>query len=96
MRRLSQQHAALDVIMARGDPMLSHTGLSSFGRALRGRMGIRDGEPLALQQERVLRYIEQRPSCPEHTEFFLESSWACPSTTRTASRCVRRAKRLSS
>lgn len=71
MRRLSQQHAALDVIMARGDPMLSHTGLSSFGRALRGRMGIRDGEPLALQQERVLRYIEQRPSCPEHTEFFL-------------------------
>ena len=71
MKRLSQEHPALDVLMARGDPLIAHTGLSALGRALRLRMGIRDGEPLSLQAERVVRYVEQRPSCPEDTALFL-------------------------
>lgn len=71
MRRLSHEHPALDVLIARGDPMLAHTGLSALGRALRQRMGIRDGEPLSLQAERVVRYVEQRPTCHEQSVYFL-------------------------
>lgn len=71
IRRLSKQHEALDVVMARGDPMQSRLGLSALGRALRARMGIRDGEPTTLQADRVVRYVAQRPGCPRSAAPFL-------------------------
>jgi tetratricopeptide (TPR) repeat protein len=71
VRRLGKMYDGFDVLMARGDPMQSRMGLSALGRALRARMGIRDGEPLALQAERVIRYVTQRPTCPEGSAAFL-------------------------
>ncbi|MCU0691627.1 MAG: protein kinase, partial [Polyangiaceae bacterium] len=71
IRRLSRVQDGMDVLMARGDTMQSRMGLSALGRALRCRMGIRDGEPTALQAERVVRYLEQRPTCPASTAGFL-------------------------
>ncbi len=62
--RLTSENPGIDVLTARGDSMQSRTGLSALGRALRARMGIRDGEPVALQADRVVRYLAQRPSCP--------------------------------
>lgn len=71
LRRLQRLHQGLDVVMARGDPMLNRMGLSALGRAMRTRMGIRDGEPNSLQAERVLRYVGQRTSCPPECAGFL-------------------------
>jgi tetratricopeptide (TPR) repeat protein len=71
VRQLRQEYPVIDVVVVRGDPMLSHMGLSAMGRALRLRMGVRDGEPVAQQAERVFRYAEQRPGCPPWTVEFL-------------------------
>ena len=71
VRRLTRQYEGLDVVLARGDPMQSRMGLSALGRALRARMGIRDGEPTTLQADRVVRYVVHRPSCPANAAAFL-------------------------
>jgi serine/threonine protein kinase/tetratricopeptide (TPR) repeat protein len=71
IRRLGKMYDALDVLMARGDPMQTRMGLSALGRALRARMGIRDGEPAGLQAERVTRYVRQRSSSPQGAAAFL-------------------------
>ncbi len=64
LERLNHGVSALDIVMARGDPDLARVGLSALGRAMRSRMGIRDGEPMALQAQRLRGYIAQRPSFP--------------------------------
>lgn len=69
--RLTSEMKGVDVLMARGDSMQSRAGLSALGRALRARMGIRDGEPVALQADRVVRYLAQRPSCPIESAAFV-------------------------
>jgi eukaryotic-like serine/threonine-protein kinase len=71
VRRLGKMYDGLDVVMARGDPMQTRLGLSALGRALRARMGIRDGEPTSLQADRVVRYVAQRSSCPSNAAPFL-------------------------
>lgn len=71
VRRLGKMYDGLDVLMARGDPMQTRMGLSALGRALRSRMGIRDGEPTPLQAERVNRYVAQRSTCPAGASAFL-------------------------
>jgi len=71
IRRLEKSVDSLDVLMARGDPMQTRMGLSALGRALRARMGIRDGEPAALQMERVTRYVRQRDATYQDAEAFL-------------------------
>jgi len=69
--RLVRELDSVDVLMARGDSMQPRSGLSALGRALRSRMGIRDGEPAALQTDRVVRYVAQRPSCPVDSAAFV-------------------------
>ena len=71
VQRLKRHHQGIDVLLARGDSMQARTGLSALGRALRSRMGIRDGEPVALQADRVVRYVAQRPACPPGAAPFL-------------------------
>lgn len=64
VQQLRSELPALDVIMVRANPMLEHRGLTDIGRALRARMGIRDGEPAEAQALKLARYLSQRPDFP--------------------------------
>jgi tetratricopeptide (TPR) repeat protein len=65
VRRLRAQLPAIDVLLARGDPTVSYRGLSDVGRALRARMGIRDGQTPDRQAMKLVRYVSARPGFPE-------------------------------
>lgn len=69
--RVVAELPAVEVLMARGDPMLSRGGVSDIGRALRVRMGIRDGEPQAAQAVKLVRYVSQCEGFPEQSVDFL-------------------------
>lgn len=71
VRRLRSELPAIDVLLARSDPTLSHRGISDIGRALRARMGIRDGETDEAQALKLVRYASLRPGFPEGAVDFL-------------------------
>jgi len=71
LRRLLTDLPAVEVLLARGDPMLSRGGVSDIGRALRVRMGIRDGEAQAAQAIKLVRYVAQTEGFPEASVDFL-------------------------
>jgi len=71
VRRLRAELPAIDVLLARGDPTLSYRGVTDVGRALRARMGIRDGETHESQAMKLVRYVSLRPGFPEHAVDFL-------------------------
>ncbi len=71
LQRVVAELPAVEVLMARGDPMLSRGGISDIGRALRVRMGIRDGESQAAQTIKLVRYVSQTEGFPENAVDFL-------------------------
>jgi len=54
------EQAPADITVVRGDPMSQGSSLSSFGRALRLRMGVHDGEARESQVQKVRTYLNQR------------------------------------
>lgn len=54
------ESAPADITVVRGDPMSQGSSLSSFGRALRLRMGVHDGEARESQVQKVRTYLNQR------------------------------------
>ena len=71
VRRLRAELPAIDVLLARGDPTLSYRGVTDVGRALRARMGIRDGETQEVQAMKLVRYVSMRPGFPTNAVDFL-------------------------
>jgi len=71
VRRLRADLPAIDVLLARGDPTLSYRGVVDIGRALRARMGIRDGETHEAQALKLVRYVSLRPGLPKKAVDFL-------------------------
>jgi tetratricopeptide (TPR) repeat protein len=71
VRRLRAELPGIDVLLARGDPTLSYRGVSDVGRALRARMGIRDGQTPERQAMKLVRYVSMRPGFPETGVDFL-------------------------
>src|SRR5262249_29389772 len=51
--------------VGRGDPLRAGSAFSLLGQAIRGACGIRDGEPLPAQRERLLCRVRERVAAGE-------------------------------
>jgi tetratricopeptide (TPR) repeat protein len=74
-RRLPAEVETPDLLLCRGDPVSERGGISCLGRALRGRLGVLDGEAASLQERKLDRFLESRERLgldPAHGEFLGE------------------------
>jgi eukaryotic-like serine/threonine-protein kinase len=60
---LRDKRAHPDALVAHGDPVRAHRGVSSFGLALRARMGIHEGQDAQSQALRMRQFLQQHRSC---------------------------------
>ena len=61
----------VEILTVRAEPRLRRPGLPDLGRALRERIGIRDGQATAAQAMKLVRYLADRGSFPDHALEFL-------------------------
>ncbi len=59
LRRLREQEDAVEVWIARGDPMSAGSPFGMLGQAVRRSAGVLDGEPLAVRQRKLAARVER-------------------------------------
>ncbi|MCU0690274.1 MAG: protein kinase [Polyangiaceae bacterium] len=97
VRKLREEMPAVEVLLARGEPMLAHCGISDIGRALRTLIGIRDEQPRETKALKLVRYLSRFPELPEYTVDFLgEFVGAAPFEDSQAVQTARSAPQLMS